>query len=81
MYRIRADHATKKADHLETNPPEVVKLRFMGGRHSQDRGDYGKWRISERYNLSSAEKFDTFEEAAAEFENRTGEKPPTPEWM
>jgi len=79
-YRMFSDHKNKTATHLEENPAEIVKLSFNGGRISQDQGTYGTWRISERYNLQNNQTYKNFEDAAAEFEKRTGETPPTPEW-
>lgn len=80
VYKIKGKHQDKKADHLEDSPPEQVTLSYNGGMVSADRGELGTWRVSERFNLSSTEKFETFEEAAREFERRTGEEPATPRW-
>ena len=66
-YRVHAEHK---------NTGETVTIRFMAGRGDQDRGDYGKW-ITRSLNGENR-KHEIFDNAAKDFHNRTGQKPPQP---
>jgi len=75
-YRIIANHKTKKNGQ---NEPETVKLTLNNGFHTADGKLPSGWAVS---SINTEMKsFESFEKAAEEFESRTGDTPPTPEWF
>ena len=70
VYRIMAESAHRNN--------ETVKLIYNSGRHAADNGELRTWQVNSLN--TERELYNSFEEAAHAFEDRTGQTPPKPEF-